>query len=52
MNSTFTILKGVAKRLLEDVGKIYEIVMQKPLPEGVLQREYLLENCKINKYTK
>ena len=31
------------KRLLEDVAKIYEIVFQKPLPEGPLQREYLLE---------
>lgn len=35
--------KLARKQLLEDVGKIYEIVMEKPLPEGPLQREYILE---------
>jgi poly-gamma-glutamate synthesis protein (capsule biosynthesis protein) len=38
--------KRARKQLLEDVGKIYEIVMEKPLPEGPLQREYLLEKSK------
>ena len=30
-------------KLLDEVAQLYRIVMGKPLPEGPLQREYLLE---------
>ena len=35
--------KAARKKLLQEVGQIYRIVTGKPLPEGPLQQEYLLE---------